>query len=362
MAVQGRKTRGQISTVTVADKETINGSGTVHNDSQIQRAMQEVDSLLFRITWKQIIIIWASTFCLLGSFVGLLCFSHASVAVQFFEASPVVASFKALAQRDQQLKSRKVTLIDIDMLDVAPFSRAKLERVIHTDQSGHPKTLAIVEESEWGHQQQQRGHPKPPKVNYYELSKVKPKLCSDHVTVGLDDWNTLKAAIQEANAINVERFIRWSRFWAYADSFTGVFDDDTLYYEQDIIITICPGTTLRSRNGPIFINVPNLILRCDACTVEVGGSHFSFGRHATNVLIRGFEFKKARSSSLLFWHDGADVVLEDCHWRDNSAIASRYGAVADVNSTSIVNFNRCRIGNSQRGETPGLASSLSVRN
>jgi hypothetical protein len=202
---------------------------------------------------------------------------------------------------------------------------------------------------------------RPPLIDYHELAKIKPSLCQDHHTVGFDSWNALKAAIQEANKLSVERFVRWSRFFSEADGFTGTFEDDSLYYEEDIVLPICPGVRLKASRGPIFINAPNLILTCDGCEVYVGGSHFSFGAHAKHVLVRGITFRGATTSSLVFFNHGAFVSFEDCAWYDNAAITGRYGAVADVNSTSVIHFYRCHIGNSQKGETPGLASSLSVR-
>jgi hypothetical protein len=198
-------------------------------------------------------------------------------------------------------------------------------------------------------------------VDYHRLATVRPKLCNDHVSVGFDSWSTLKAAIGEANTLSVERFVRWSRYFAEAEGFKGTFLDDSLYYEEDIILPICPGTRLKARRGPIFINSPNVIITCEGCEVSVGGSHFSFGAHAKHVLLRGITFRGATTSSIVFFNHGAFVSFEDCAWFDNAAITGRFGAVADVNSTSVVNFYRCHIGNSQKGEAPGLASSLSVR-
>jgi len=174
----------------------------------------------------------------------------------------------------------------------------------------------------------------------------------------------LQDAIQEANRLSVQRFVLWSRFFAdSAETFQGVFQDfkyDGLYYEEDIEITICPGVTLRARKGPIYINVPNLVLSCEGCMIDVGGSHLSFGPHAKDVVVRGITFRGAKSSSLVFYHSGADVAFEDCYWHDNAAVSNRLGGVADINSTSVVNFFRCRISNARNSEI-AMTSSMSVR-
>lgn len=116
------------------------------------------------------------------------------------------------------------------------------------------------------------------------------------------------------------------------------------------------------------MNAENVVVECDdGCTIDVGGTHLAFGPHAKNVLVRGITFRGARSSSLTFFHDGADATFEDCSWIGNSGISGKYGAVADVNSTSSVKFHRCEIGHGKsRGlfggaQSPGEASSLSIR-
>jgi len=194
----------------------------------------------------------------------------------------------------------------------------------------------------------------PPRIEWTTEAKVKPKLCRDGQTVGFDRWQTLKEAIQEANAFSAIRFMKWNEYFAISESFEGVFEDDSLYYQEDIIITICPDTTLKARKGPIFINAENVVIECERCIVAVGGSHFAFGPHAKNVQVRGITFTRARTSSLNFFYDGADVAFEDCRWYDNAAVSQKHGAVADVNSTSVVNFLRCKM--SQK-----TASSLSIR-
>eukprot|EP00536_Pseudo-nitzschia_multiseries_P014236 jgi/Psemu1/291327/fgenesh1_pg.676_\ len=193
---------------------------------------------------------------------------------------------------------------------------------------------------------------------------ILPSLCSDGVTLGFDSWTKLRAAVHEANSISAERFMKWNEYFA-TNSFTA-FQNDRLYYEEDIIFSICPGSTLRARKGPIFINAENVVLECeDGCVIDVGGTHLAFGANAKNVLVRGISFRRASTSSLTFYHDGADASFEDCSWVNDSGISNYYGSIVNVNSTSIVNFYRCEIGLGKKhiamGTTSASTNSLSIR-
>jgi hypothetical protein len=195
---------------------------------------------------------------------------------------------------------------------------------------------------------------------------ILPKQCSDGYTIGFDDWRTLKAAVQEANSISAERFMKWSAYFANVGRSFAAFEDDDWYYEEDVVFTICPGATLRSRRGPIYINAENVIIQCLGCAIDVGGTHLNFGPHAKNVLVRGVTFKNAQSSSMTLFHDGAEASFEDCFWVGNSGIDGKFGGVADVNSTSTVNFYRCEISQGSKISAlgnvhPGATSSLSIR-
>jgi hypothetical protein len=319
-------------------------------------------------------------FILVGAILVLLIsFSIAmaaelAITIHYFE-KPTVPSFEALDQRERELTAHhRATSVDPEISSIRAQQQGvgRLARVIQrsADPSDHPRYIIIVEEqaepigwAEGGTNSTtaRSADPTPPSVEYHRLATVRPSLCRDRNSVGFDSWRTLEEAVREANSLSVERFVQWSRYFAEAADFTGVFEDDSMYYEEDIILPICPGTRLRARRGPIFINAPNLMITCDGCEVSVGGTHLSFGPHAKNVLIRGVTFRGATESSLVFFQHGAHVTFEDCAWFDNAAVSGRFGAVADVNSTSVVNFSRCHIGNSQRGETSGLSSSLSVR-
>jgi hypothetical protein len=191
-----------------------------------------------------------------------------------------------------------------------------------------------------------------------------PLLCSDGVTLGFDSWAKLRTAVQEANSISAERFMKWNEYFA-TNSITA-FQDDRLYYEEDVIFSICPGSVLRARKGSIFINAENVVLECRGkCVVDVGGTHLAFGANAKNILIRGITFRRASASSLTFFHNGADASFEDCSWINDYGINNYVGSIANVNSTSIVNFYRCEIGLGGKiiamGTSSATTNSLSIR-
>jgi hypothetical protein len=167
----------------------------------------------------------------------------------------------------------------------------------------------------------------------YTESTIRPSICPNGKTKGFRDWVTLRDAIREANALSAEKFLRWNEYFAAIDSHGGVLLEHSLYYEEDVVFTICPGAVLKAAKGPsIFINAENIVLECDDCIVDVGGTHLAFGPHAKKVLVRGITFKGSRTFSLTFYHDGAEVSFEDCFWFGNSR-SNKFGAVADINST-----------------------------
>lgn len=202
-----------------------------------------------------------------------------------------------------------------------------------------------------------------PRLSYEEMARIKPKLCSDGITYGYDTWNDLQKAIQDANAFSAEHFVRWNEFFATSGDLIALssLDDPNVLYEQEIHLTICPGAKLRSKSGPIFVNAENIFLGCDGCVLEIArGSHMSFGPQAKNVHIRGLFFQGAKSSSLLFHYDGADVFFEECLFAYNVALQKQLGTVADLNSTSFVSFSRCLM-LSGTSDKPGSTTSLSIR-
>lgn len=245
----------------------------------------------------------------------------------------------------------------------------------------------------------------------------RPTLCPDGKTIGYDNWFTLRDAISEVNAIAAEEFLRWNEYLMIAAKNSSI---EPPVYRPPEPFVVCPGVTLsqksiwesvfsptywvglinsilllsgvvgksssssslatnhnnyaarsprsKSKLSPIFINAEDITIECEMCTVDLPGTHFSFGPHAKGVKIKGFTFKGATTSSLTFHHHGADVHLEDCYWLYNSGgIVSNNraphanvngadglmspppgsfttaGAVADLNSTSTVAFYRCVI-------------------
>ena len=235
--------------------------------------------------------------------------------------------------------------------------------------------------------------------------KFPPALCPDGKTIGYNDWFTLREAISEVNAIAAEEFLRWNEYLMIQLK-NNTLVEPPVYTPPEPFV-VCPGVTLnqksfwgsllsplywassiysilsfgsssptstaahtKSKNklSSIFINAEDITIECIMCTVDLPGTHFSFGPHAKNVKIKGFTFKGATSSSLTFHHHGADVHLEDCYWLYNSGgivinsrapnanlnggdglmspppgISTTAGAVADLNSTSTVAFYRCVI-------------------
>ena len=133
-----------------------------------------------------------------------------------------------------------------------------------------------------------------------------------------------------------------------------------------------------SSTSSIFISAEDVIVECNMCAIDMPGTHIRFGPHAKHVTIRGITFKGATTSSLTFYHHGANVRLEDCYWlynsgaiiknsleniiygddsggggssssnnnnygnnNNNPTMTTMAGAVADLNSTSVMKFYRC---------------------
>ena len=404
----------------------------------------------FRVTWKELmylvlaIVILAGLSILMGVSAGI------TISIHYFDThtSP---SFPRLEARERDLgPHQRVTTVDYSIVSSnvlqhpsvgTPTSRSPtdindltLGRVITMSKSGQRKVLMVVEETiplgagdnetrahspENGHTQTDgissssdegdyharfQGKYKPfrhhsPPDSRFQLSSstVYPTICSDGVTIGYDDWYTLKAAIEELNGLAAERFMKWNEYFASLDTsgnnptasprfHNDASDNPHLrpnspyneaflrqYYDDDAVFTVCPGSTLRARKGPIFVNAENIIIECGdpeeyyhkhsgerssyqsisypvslempTCTFDVGGTHLSFGPSARNILVRGLAFQSATSSSLAFHYNGAQASFEDCVWVNNAGIpGGKYGAVADVNSTSNLNFYRCEIG------------------
>lgn len=221
--------------------------------------------------------------------------------------------------------------------------------------------------------------PLPPRMGSLDdWVRSKPKLCSDGETMGYDTWSSLKSAVEDVNRFSNERYELWHDYFVEvvrAQEAVGAdcsmvsedcptphtFEEDWMYYEEEIVMTICPGAVLRKRSrGPIFVNTESMVFECDGCIIQALGTHMAFGPEAKNVLVRGITFKYATSSSLVFYYDGAEASFENCHFVDNRARMKSWGALADVNSTAIVNFYRCSV-TKPWGRRHEMSSSLSIR-
>lgn len=214
--------------------------------------------------------------------------------------------------------------------------------------------------------------PRPPDMSFEKWVKDPPKLCSDGRTIGFDSWSSLKSAVQSANRYSAHRYLRWKEYFDTASKMQApsdnlmmmipfTFDDDSMYYEEAMVFTICPGAVLRAgRRPPIFINTESVVIECEGCTIAADRSHLSFGPEAKGAVVRGVAFTSAKGSSLIFHHNGADASFENCTWSVVAGKLTSMGAIAEVNSTSVVNFYRCFV-NKARGRLAEWTSSLLMR-
>jgi hypothetical protein len=204
-----------------------------------------------------------------------------------------------------------------------------------------------------------------------------PKLCSDHQTMGYDSWTSLRHALNDINRYSAQQSDRWIIYFAtlatskstssssynryqttsttynpssFSQRILPTFDDDSLYYEEQFVLNICPGTFLKAGSYPLIIDTGSVTLQCDGCTISGGDSHISFGSSAKNTIIRGITFQNSvRSSSMVLPQDGAEVTFQDCIWvvryleidQSKRYILPGLNEIANVNSNSIVNFYRC---------------------
>lgn len=228
-------------------------------------------------------------------------------------------------------------------------------------------------------------------------SKFHPTACKDGHTYGYSDWLTLRNAVHELSNAYAYSVFRWGHYNAAMSEYEmikfmhGTNAEKNPDKRQDLTIepppqlpqhlidlldmppdpfTICPYATLRSqRHLPIHIDAEDVVIECDSCVIDVSGTHFSFGSKAKNVVVRGLTMMGATASSLIFHRDGAEANFEDCYWVNNQG-AGVHGAVADMNSTSSVNFFRCEISDAKHtpprsfgspGMPHGFVSSLTMR-
>jgi hypothetical protein len=203
----------------------------------------------------------------------------------------------------------------------------------------------------------------PPRLSFEDYTRMRPHLCRDGKTYGYDTYAELEKLLHEINEYSHERYIQWDSFYETAgESFVGVFDDPSLYYEEEIFVTICPQTVLRRRRGSraLYLNAETVLVECEGCRMEIkSGSHMIFGPYAQDVMVRGIHFVGATETSIRFPFDGAEVYFEDCFFSENKSTSKHIGTVADVNSTSSVDFMRCLM--EKEVDSVTTSSSLSIR-
>jgi hypothetical protein len=283
-------------------------------------------------SWKEIAVAGLALLTLgsLSVIVGIV--AGMTISIHYFDDplfhvdrnGMVISSQHKVTTYDNEIVARNV---------LSGSSNLDLGRVEKTTIKGERSVFSLVREAEqMGPELEARDTGAFRDIFFSPLS-IQPTLCPDGYTIGFSNWEMLKTAVREANSLSAERFLRWNEYFSSIESNEfGAFQDDVLYYEDESIFTICPGVTLKARKGPIFINSENVVIECEGCTIDVGGTHFSFGPHARNVFVRGITFKGAQTSSLTFHHNGVDATFEDCLWICSSS-KSKLGPVADVNST-----------------------------
>lgn len=385
------------STAEHANKRSARTNRGGHNSStadwstDFATALHEVDlgNNTFRFSWKEIVALCLilAVFASISIFVGVA--AGISISVHYYE-TPENMDVRLLNSPIMDSVAHRVTILDPAIASsnrLHPLNRDdELRRVIHTSPTGQKSLVQIVEESSislddpnlTGTKSEETTTPYFPQRPRYpsmvldEWIRDKPKLCSNRKTTGYDTWKSLRSAVRDVNRYSANRFDRWHDYFAMLDKmkaspnlYPGAsalnpasFADDRMYYEEKIVLTICPGAVLRAtRQHPVFINTESLVLECDHCKITGGMTHLFFGPEAKNVMVRGISFGRAQSNSLVFHHDGAEVSFEDCKWLVRGVVGSNLGAIAEVNSTSRIFFYRCEV-NTPNGKPTEMTTAL----
>jgi len=381
-----------------------------------------------RLSWKEFVYLILAIVMLTGLSVFLGVTAGITISIHYFDTQNSL-SIPLLEARKRDLgPHQRVTISDYNIAlsnvlhhpSVGITARSDkidltLGKVVTISKSGRVDVVMVVEEMElfdryegYGHSNssnhEDRGyqipsdkphqrHGLPDSRFKLSSSKIHPKLCSDGVTFGFDNWDTLRAAIDEANFLSAERFLKGSEYFAsisragedtpnpnhYDDRCQAHSPDpcgeDYLLqnYNNDVVFTICPGSTLNQKGGPIFVNAPNIVVECGnpdvyyyktghepeiynsdksgwkralpSCRFVGEQSYLSFGPQAQNIRVRSLAFQSAKSSSFAFSFNGAHVLFEECIWLNSAGTQARtYSAVAGINSNSNIIFSRCEIG------------------
>jgi hypothetical protein len=393
-----------------------NGRSTHYaKDDLLTSEADDMDrSLLF--SWKEILTLCFILLCFAGCSIIVGVAAGVSISIHYYESPENVDHRRLSPQWDEGVTpsaTQHVTRLDPTIASSLSTARAPYSypqdavplRVIHTSNTGFRSVLYLVEESPslqndnvfhqtasnstHGLNSDHGGLYHRPSVDvtppHWDMELEDwllhpPKLCSDSRTMGYKSWSSLRLALQDANRYSAHRFEQWLHYFsevaqqeeaATARSTDGgggsphtsklpFFHDEHLYYEEQFVFTICPGVTLKAGWEPLLIDTESVTLKCDGCTITGGTSHISFGPDAKNAHIRGIRFQSSSRSSVLFPHNGADAVFEDCTWvlpyrklkGARPSIISGLPAIAQVNSSSTLKFYRCY------AERPQLSYSL----
>lgn len=228
------------------------------------------------------------------------------------------------------------------------------DTVLVTTKDGGTAMFPVVQESPMNSTQYDYTYPSP-KLQWEDFRTEHPRPCRTNPNVlGYQSYAKFKRALFDVNRYSAERHDRWTEFLERSD--------DSYYYQEEITLTICPGTVLYGFYGPLFVNTESLTIQCDGCTISSWGSHMAFGPSARNVRLLGLTFRHATAPSMSFPYDGADVTFEHCRWRNNSTGKPHQGSVLDMNSSSGVHFFRCFVSQPMGGWRRGYqTAALSIR-
>lgn len=322
--------------------------------------LQVVDEHLVWITWNELGVVIA---VLTAVLVACVCLYYEDLEASFSALERTARtrqSRKAPATAQFPDNSKRTTIPDeVILQDMASFGDDFLQLV------EEPTTTTHEEGGEEGcacSPNTSGETVKPPNTSFDEFTDMRPHLCSDGKTYGYETFKELEEIIEEINSYSHRRYVEWNSFYDRAwDSFDGVFDDPELYFDEEITVRICPKTTLRRRKGrALYINAENVLIECEDCILEIkSGTHMIFGPYAQDVMVRGIHFKGATETSVCFPYDGAEVYFEDCYFSENGSRGKHIGTVADVNSTSSVDFLRCLM--EKDADNNIVSSSLSIR-
>ena len=362
----------------------------------------------FRFSWNEILALFFMllTFAVCSIIVGVA--AGVSISIHYYESPEnldqrLIAPTDDLWDNNGRVHAQTVTSLDPTILTYGKnYYQIKEERVVHTDAStGMRIALNVVVESpsltydgqfaSQANQTQSVEHDSdimehlryvdqltPPisgRDNVEFWLRSPPKLCSDSKTMGYDSWMSLRRALNDVNRYSAQQSQHWTTYFtetatsettssiespsrytkttsnpsSYPHMVLPTFDDDSLYYEEQFVITICPGAFLKAGPYPLIIDTESLTLQCEGCTIDGGDSHISFGSSAKNVIVRGVTFQNSIRSSILLQQNSADATFQDCTWVVRSIESDkrkRYilpglNEIANVNSSSILNFYRC---------------------